>query len=266
MNRVDGRSIRSWWYRFASNLRLNHVSRESFAAAHGITRADDPWWLEPCPDSLLDTVQLGQAAQYDNCASITLSFVAGLQHLPAKQRSVLVLRDVLGFTAAEAAEILGTTTVTVDAALARARDGFRPDPHPDDITAPDSSAEAAVVDRFIAAFQSGDVHRVVQILSDDARLSMPAAAVQCTGPTAVAAHLRSRGFWGPQLSLIPTRANGQPAFGYYLPASDDGCLRLRGLIVLTITDERVSTVTRFGGEVVHHFDLPLTVDHPGIPG
>ena len=203
------------WHRVVSNLGL---------ADDGVAGADDPWWLEPYPDSFLDPVQLGGSARYDARASITLPFVAGLQRLPAPQRTVLLLRDVLGFTAAEAADILGTTTFRVDAALARARKCFRPDPRPDDIAAPRSSAEAAVVDRFVAAFQSGDVRSVVQVLSVDARLSMPPTAIQCTGPRAVAAHLRSRGFWGPELSLVLTRANGQPAFGYYLPAPDDGCL------------------------------------------
>ena len=109
-------------------------------AAAGITAADDPWWLEPYPDALLEPVDLGPEARYDARESIALSFVAGLQQLPAQQRSVLVLRDVLGFPAREAAEILGTTTTSVNSALVRARAGFRPDRTPDLVALPRSGA------------------------------------------------------------------------------------------------------------------------------
>jgi len=273
LDRFDGRSLRAWLYRIATNRCLNHLRDESRRpqparlpasneAGPGITSADDPWWLEPYPDAMLEEVALGPEARYDARESIALSFVAGLQQLPAQQRAVLVLRDVLGFTAAEVADILDTTPPAVNSALIRARGGFRPGRSPDVIVAPRSAEEAAVVDRFVDAFQRGDLSRVVEVLTDDARLSMPPEPIQCNGSSAVVSYLRARGFWGPQLSLVPTRANGQPAFGYYLPTPDNTTSRLNGLIVLTITDDRVSTLTRFGRNVVvQRFGLPATLAH-----
>jgi RNA polymerase sigma-70 factor (ECF subfamily) len=270
LDRFDGRSLRAWLYRIATNRCLNHLrdeSRRPRPASHpggsiasGLSSADDPWWLEPYPDALLEAVELGPEARYDARESIALSFVAGLQQLPAQQRSVLVLRDVLGFPAAEAAEILGTTATSVNSALIRARAGFRPDRTPDLVTRPRSPHEAAVVDRFVEAFQSGDLNRVLDLLSDDARLSMPPEPIQCNGPAAIADYLQHRRFWGPELRLLPTRANGQPAFVYYLPDPNEPVSRANGVMVLTVIDDHISTLTRFGGpDVIARFGLPLTL-------
>jgi RNA polymerase sigma-70 factor (ECF subfamily) len=271
LDRFDGRSLRAWLYRIATNRCLNHRRDESRrppsanltahgVAASGIGSADDPWWLEPCPDALLEPVELGPEARYDARESIALSFVAGLQQLPAQQRSVLVLRDVLGFPANEAAEILGTTTTSVNSALVRARAGFRPDRALDRVTRPRSAEEAAVVDRFVEAFQLGDLDSVLDLLSDDSRLSMPPEPIQCSGPAAIVDFLQQRRFWGPQLTLLPTRANNQPAFVYYLPDPTDQVPRASGVIVLTVVDDHVSTLTRFGGrDLIARFGLPLTL-------
>ncbi|MCU1360530.1 MAG: polymerase subunit sigma-70 [Ilumatobacteraceae bacterium] len=266
LDRFDGRSMRAWLYRIATNRCLNHLRddsrqpRSASSMSPGISRADDPWWLEPIPDVLLEAVEQGPEARYDARESIALSFVAGLQQLPAQQRAVLVLRDVLGFPASEVADILGTTAASVNSALVRARGGFRPDRTPDLVPRPRSADEAAVVDRFVEAFQSGDVRRVLELLSDDARLSMPPEPIQCNGPQAIVDFLRDRRFWGPDLRLVPTRANGQPAFGYYLPDPNTSVSRASGLMVLTISHDRVTTLTRFGGpELITRFGLPLTL-------
>ena len=271
LDRFDGRSLRAWLYRIATNRCLNHRRDESRrpqsarlstdgAAASGISGADDPWWLEPYPDALLEPVEFGPEAVYDARESIALSFVAGLQQLPARQRSVLVLRDVLGFPANEAAEILGTTTTTVNSALTRARAGFRPDRAPEHVARPRSPSEAAVIERFVDAFQLGDLDSVLDLLSGDARLSMPPEPIQCNGPAAIVDFLRQRRFWGPELTLVPTRANGQPAYVYYLPDPTDGVSRASGLIALTVVDDHVSTLTRFGGrDVITRFGLPVTL-------
>ena len=117
-----------------------------------------------------------------------------------------------------------------------------------------------MVDRFVDAFQSGDLDRVIELLSDDARLSMPPEPVQCDGPQAIAEYLRWRRFWGPGLQLVATRANGQPAFGYYVSEPGTSASRLNGLMVLTIVGDRVSTLTRFGGpDIVTRFGLPLSI-------
>ena len=117
------------------------------------------------------------------------------------------------------------------------------------------------MDRFIDAFQGGDLHSVIELLSDDARLSMPPEPIQCGGPHAVTEYLRERQFWGPDLRLVATRANGQPAFGYYLPDPTTSESRARGVIVLTISGGRISTLTRFGGpDIITRFGLPLDLE------
>jgi RNA polymerase sigma-70 factor (TIGR02960 family) len=268
LDSFDGRSLRAWLYRIATNRCLNHVRDESRRPqgadgppfASGTEDADDPWWLEPFPDAMLDATDHGPEARYDARESIALSFVAGLQHLPPNQRAALVLRDVLGFSAAEAAEILGNSTASVNSALIRARSGLRDDRSPEQVRRIHSAVEGDVVERFVTAFQHGDIRAVTDILSDDARLSMPPEPIQCNGPAAVVAYLRWRGFWGPELQLVPTRANGQPAFGYYLPDRTTAEPRARGLIVLTVVDERVTTITRFGGpQHLARFGLPLVL-------
>jgi RNA polymerase sigma-70 factor (ECF subfamily) len=161
--RFDGRSPRAWLYKIATNRCLNFLRGESRrprpavlpgqdAESTGLARSGEPWWLEPFPDDQGDLIP-GPAARYDARESIALSFVAGLQHLPPQQRAVLVLRDVLGFPAAEVAGILDTTQAAVNSALIRARDGLRAGRDPRDVPLPRSRAEAAVVDRFVSAFE-----------------------------------------------------------------------------------------------------------------
>ena len=227
--------------------RSRPASAAQDGSASGLTPSDDPWWLEPYPDALLEPAEVGPEARYEARESIALSFIAGLQQLPAQQRSVLVLRDVLGFPANEAAQILGTTTTAVNSALTRARTGFRPDRTADVVPWPRSAHEAAIVDRFVDAFQQGDLDRVVNLLSEDARLSMPPEPVRCQGSRAVAEFLRRRRFWGSELTLVPTRANGQPAFVYYLADPNEHLWRANGVMVLAVAGDHVSALTRFGG-------------------
>jgi RNA polymerase sigma-70 factor (ECF subfamily) len=216
--------------------------------------------LEPVPDQLADTVPDGPEARYDARESIALSFIAGLQHLPQRQRAVLVLRDVMGFPASEAAEMLGTTVTSVNSALIRAREGFRPERSVDDVPLPRSAEEAAVVEAFVDAFQRGDLGQVLAVLGDDAQLSMPPEPVRCVGAMSVVEYLKWRGFWGSDLHLLATRANGQPAFGYYLPDPERDVVSANGLMVLTVVKDRVQRLTRFGGaELVTRFGLPTIV-------
>src|SRR5215469_2388749 len=271
IGRFDGRSLRAWLYRIATNRCLNYLRDESRrpqtaglpdqgAGWTGLVRSEDPWWLEPYPDALLGDVAQGPEARYDARESIALSFVAGLQHLPPQQRAVLVLRDVLGFPAAEAAGILGTTAAAVNSALIRARAGPRPDTDPHDVPLPRSPAEAAVVDRFVDAFERGDLNQLVALLTEDARLTMPPEPVEFRGPRAITAFLRERGFWGQDLKLVPTRANNQPAFGYYLPDPTAPIFRASGMLVLTLRGDRVSMLTRFGDRaLLGRFGLPRTL-------
>ena len=117
-----------------------------------------------------------------------------------------------------------------------------------------------MVDRFVEAFQHGDLDSVLNLLRDDAKLSMPPEPIQCEGPEAIVAFLQQRRFWGPQLTLVPTQANGQPAFVYYLSDPTDGVFRANGVMVLTVVDDHISRLTRFGGRAtIARFGLPLTL-------
>jgi len=269
LDRFDGRALRPWLYRIATNRCLNHRRDESrrpapasnldVRSAAGITATGDPWWLEPLPDALLESGEPGPEARYDARESVGLAFVAGLQHLPPQQRAVLVLRDVLGFSAAEAAEVLDVTAAAVNSALVRARRGFRPDRSSMGVPSPRSAGEAAVVERFVDALQSGDARRVVQVLSSDARLSMPPEPIRCEGADAVADFLRARGCWGPDLLLVEAGANAHPAYGYYLPGPTGADWELSGLMVLAVAEDRIATITRFGPPALGAaLDLPPT--------
>ncbi|WP_419995809.1 RNA polymerase subunit sigma-70 [Streptomyces boninensis] len=258
IGRFDGRSLRAWLYRIATNRCLNYLrgeSRRPQPAQAGA--AADPWWLEPYPGDP-DDLALGPEARYDARESIALSFVAGLQHLPPQQRAVLVLRDVLGYPAAEAAEILGTTPAAVNSALIRARAGLPSDRHPHDVPVPRSPAEAAVVDRFVSAFQRFDLEELVALLTDDARLTMPPQPAEYRGPGPIARFLTSH--QRQELKFLPTRANGQPALALYLPDPSAPLWRASGLTVLTLRGDRIHALTRFGDQSLFaRFGYPRTL-------
>ena len=268
IGRFDGRSLRAWLYRIATNCCLNYLRGQSRrpqpaglpeqgAGRAGLVPSDEPWWLEPYPDDL-DNLTPGPEARYDTRESIALSFVAGLQHLPPQQRVVLVLRDVLGFSAAEAADILGTTRTAVNSALIRARAGLRPDRDPHDVPAPKSAAEAAIVDRFVSAFERLDLEELVALLTDDARLTMPPEPIEHRGPQPIAEFLKSH--LGGDLKLLRTRANGQPAFVLYLPDPNAPIWRASGLTVLTLRGNQIQALTRFGDlGVLARFGFPRTL-------
>jgi RNA polymerase sigma-70 factor (TIGR02960 family) len=258
IGQFDGRSPRAWLYRITTNRCLNYLRGESRRPRP----ADwpDPWWLEPYPDLLLDDTEAGPEARYDSRESIALSFVAGLQHLPPQQRAVLVLRDVLGFPAAEVAGILGITPAAVNSALIRARSGLRRDRDIRDVPLPKSPAEAEVVGRFVDALEHFDLGRLVALLTEDATLTMPPEPVEFRGPEAIAAFLRELPFRDQELKLVPTRANGQPAFVYYLPDPVAPIWRAGSLMVLTLRGDRVRAITRFGDHgLLARFGLPRTL-------
>jgi RNA polymerase sigma-70 factor (ECF subfamily) len=270
IGQFDGRSLRAWLYRIATNRCLNYLRDESrrprsaglAGLGPGLTqpvRSGEPWWLEPYPDVLIGDAAPGPEARYDARESIALSFVAGLQHLPPQQRAVLVLRDVLGFPAAEVAGILGTTPAAVNSSLIRARAGIRPDRDPHDVPLPRSPAEAAAVERFVDAFERFDLGRLVTLLTDDARLAMPPEPVEFRGPLAIAGYLGAH-LGGQELKLVPTRANNQPALALYLPDPCTPIWRASSLVVLTLRADRVSLITRFGDRgLFARFGLPRTL-------
>ncbi len=220
-------------------------------------RSDEPWWLEPYPDDLLGYETPGPEARYDARESIALSFVASLQHLPPQQRAVLVLRDVLGFRAAEVAVILGTTPAAVNSALIRARAGIRPDTDADTVPLPWSPAEAAVVERFVDAFERFDLGQLVALLTDDARLVMPPEPVEFRGPRAVAGFLEEHLWRARKSSSSPPGPTASP------PSScTSQCApiwRASSFVVLRLRGNQVSMLTRFGElGLLARFGLPRT--------
>jgi RNA polymerase sigma-70 factor (TIGR02960 family) len=278
LDRFGGRSsFATWLYRIATNACLDALragSRrrqlepppEPPGAPPEPTRTHEPYWLDPYPDSLLDGVaDRGQEpdVRYDLRESVELAFLAALQCLPARQRAALLLRDVLGFSAREAAEMLDTTEGAVHAALLRARAAVeRRAPH-ERAPAPATREERDLVGRFADAFQSGDVQAVVALLTTDASLTMPPEPLEYVGPEAIARFFE-RVPAGGQLQrfrLVPTRANGSPAFGCYLRDPRAPLARAYGLMVLTIEGDRIAAITGFPDtSVFGWFGLPRTLD------
>jgi RNA polymerase sigma-70 factor (ECF subfamily) len=231
------------------------------------TRVREPTWLEAYPDVLLEGIMdsaPGPHARYETSEAVGLAFVAALQHLPPRQRAVLVLRDVLGFSGEEVAGMLETSHAAVKAALRRARakvDEERSAGDREGAPAPGSRRERELVGLFGAAVERGDVDAVVSLLTDDAWVRMPPQPYEFQGHAAVAAFLRDRAIRrGAPLRLVPTRANGQPAFGCYLPDAHAAIARAYGLLVLTLQGERISAITWFADlGVFPRFGLPRTL-------
>jgi len=265
-------SVRAWLYRIATNRCLNALRDRGrrpqelppMVEPPEPTRRTEPIWLEPYPDVLLEAVadsSPGPQTRYETREAIALAFVAALQHLPPRQRAVLVLRDVLGFHAAETADMLDSSEASVKGALQRARatlEARLPAGDRERTPLPDSPRERELVGRFADAVESGDIERIVSFLTDDAWLTMPPYPFEYQGHAAITAFLRDRArFRGAPLRLVPTRANGQPAFGCYLPDEQAPMARPYGLMVLTLEGDRLSAITWFGdSSVLPYFGLP----------
>jgi RNA polymerase sigma-70 factor (TIGR02960 family) len=273
LGQFEGRShVRAWLYRIATNRSLN-VLRSSKtravpeAAGHlpEPTRVGEPLWLEPYPDMLLSEIPdntPGPEARYEAREAISLAFVAAVQHLPPMQRAVLILRDVLGFRAAEAAGILECSVDTVNGLLKRARATTARELPPGErerAPLPGSAAERRIVGRFTDAYEHGDTKAIIAMLSDDVTLTMPPLPFIYQGRDPVANFLTvicaTR-----QFRLIPTRANGQPAFGCYLSDPTAPVARAHGLMVLTLSGERIVDITRFlDNSILPRFGLSRTL-------
>ena len=268
----EGRSsVRTWLHRIAVNGCLNALRDRSrrprevppMAQPPQPTRLADPVWVDPYPDVLLDGLPdaaPGPEARYDTKEAIELAFITALQHLPPRQRAALVLRDVLGYPAADAAGMLEVTEASIKGALQRARAALaaRLPAGRDHAPAPDSPRERHLAGRFAAAVEGGDTDAVLTLLTSDAWLTMPPEPYQYQGPAAIAAFLRHRAaLRGAPLRLVPTRANTQPAFGCYLPCAQTPLARPYGMIVLTLCGDQISAITWFSdSSVFPHFGLP----------
>jgi RNA polymerase sigma-70 factor (ECF subfamily) len=268
-------SIRTWLYRIATNRCIDALrasarrpqSLEPMTELPEPSRVTEPVWFEPYPDVLFEGLAdraPGPEARYEAKEATALAFVAGLQHLPPQQRAVLVLRDVLSFHAAEVAEILDTTEAAVNSLLRRARttlDTRLPAAGRERAPLPNSQSERALVGRFADAVEAGDIETVVALLTDDAWLRMPPQPYEYQGAAAIGRFLHDRETYrGGPLRLVPTRANGQPAFGCYFPCPHTDIARPYGLLVLTLAGNGVAEITWFAdSSVFPHFGLPRTL-------
>jgi RNA polymerase sigma-70 factor (TIGR02960 family) len=264
-------SLRTWLYRIATTRCLNARRTASRRPAKawdvpGVvppepTRLGEVPWLEPYPDALLEgalDVPLGPEARYLQTESISLAFVTALQLLPPRQLAVLVLRDVLGFRANDVAGMLESTVEAVDSALKRARAGLARRRAPADrppAPARASASEDAIVSTFVRAYEAADLDALVALLTDDAFIAMPPMPFEYEGRDLVARFFANLFGAGRRFDLVPTRANGQPAFGAYLRAGGgphDGV----GVIVLTLAGDRIHAMTRFEAGALRSFGLP----------
>jgi RNA polymerase sigma-70 factor (TIGR02960 family) len=225
----------------------------------------------PYPDALLEgaiNVPLGPEARYEQTEAISLAFVTALQVLPARQRAVLILREVLGYHANEVADMLDSTVESVTSALKRARASLQrrlpPTGEREPPPAPDSPAEQALAAKFVRAYESGDVDALVALLTADVGVSMPPIPLEYHGRDVVARFYASVLRQGRTCDLVPTRANGQPAFGVYVQATTGGIRHGTGLYVLTLTGERICAITRFDNSVLPWFGLPRSLPNPEV--
>jgi RNA polymerase sigma-70 factor (ECF subfamily) len=269
-------SIRTWLYRIATNRCLNALRSASRRPAKEWdnpeveppepTHLGEVVWLEPYPDALLGgaiDVPLGPEARYEQREAISLAFVTALQLLPTRQRAVLILREVLGYHANEVADMLDSTVESVNSALKRARAGLRhrlpPTGEREPPPAPDSPAERALAATFVRAYESGDVDALVALLTADVRIAMPPIPLEYQGRDVVARFYASVLRQDRPYDLVPTRANGQPAFGIYVRVPAGRIRRGTGLLVLTLAGDRISAITRFETGMLPRFGLPRTL-------
>ena len=274
--RFRGQStVRTWLYRIATNVSLDAIARRPkrllpVDQGSPSEATDDPGppltesvWLEPFPDETL-VLPHGYAApeaRYEQHEAVELAFIAALQHLPARQRAVLLLREVLGFTAAEVAESLETTVASVNSALQRARKNVA-------TRLPERSQQETlrslgderirkVVERYVDAWRRGDVAALRALLAEDAVFSMPPWAAWWRGRETIAGFAKTAVEFCAEMRSIPTRANGQIALACYGYDEETGRFKATALDVLTLEGSRIKEITAFvTPEVFPRFGLP----------
>jgi RNA polymerase sigma-70 factor (TIGR02960 family) len=277
LGHFEGRaSVRTWLYRIATNRSLDALragsrrdqpmtTRISGRVPPTPTRYGEVPWLQPFPDALLDVPDPapGPEAVIELREATSLAFVTALQLLPPRQRAVVILRDVLGYRAAEVAEVLETTVESVTSALKRARARLDADgdlaarraqpPAP----APGSPEERRLVAAYVDAFSTHDVEKLVAILAEDVWLKMPPMPFEYHGRDAAIGFFQA--VIHPEartLRMVHTRANGCPASGIYALDPATGSFRATGLLVVTLAGDRICEITRFEAGVMPSFGLP----------
>jgi RNA polymerase sigma-70 factor, ECF subfamily len=273
LDRFEGRSsLKSWLYTIATNTCLNHIEkRPKRVLPVDYAPAADPHggpgepvvesvWVEPYPDELIGAEDelAGPEARYEQRESVELAFVAALQLLPANQRAVLILREVLGFSSQEVADALETTVASVNSALQRARKAVEE-------RVPEQSQQETlrelgderlkeIVERYVEAWERNDVEAVMGMLAEDASFAMPPLATWFGGEEGIRTFLQGwplSGAW--RWRPIPARANGQPALAFYIWDEDEQAYLPFALNVLTFRGDKISDVTAF---VTRATDIP----------
>ncbi|NMR19445.1 sigma-70 family RNA polymerase sigma factor [Cellulomonas fimi] len=278
VDRFDGRSsLRSWMYRIATNVcfdSLNGTNRRalpmdlSASASPPVmaslgTPLSERTWLSPAPDGHVlpengDPAEVAVARE-----SVRLAFVAALQHLPARQRAVLILREVLRWKADEVATLLDTTVASVNSALQRARATLEAQDLSGVGSAPDSMDDqhAALLARYVEAFEAYDIEALVALLHEDATQSMPPYALWLQGPVDIGRWHLGPGYACRGSRMIPVMANGSPAFAQYKPSGPGGRREPWAIHVLRVHEGRVSSITNFlDTRLFALFGLPARLD------
>jgi RNA polymerase sigma-70 factor (TIGR02960 family) len=280
-------SLRTWLYKIATNRCLDMLRADSrrpriappvpeVSLPEPTGPGDAPPWLEPYPDVLLDQLvdeRPGPEARYETTEAISLAFITALQLLPPRQRAALILRDVLGYHAAEVAQMLDTTQEGVSSALKRARATV--DDHLADSGGAGSgdraggrrgagdagiAAERRIAARLTDALERADLDGLISLLAADVRVSMPPAMLEYRGVESARRLYAAATFRpGRRYRVVATRANGQPAFGVYLADPHGGVYHAYCLLVVTIAGDRIAAIDSFISNVMPGFGLPRTL-------
>ena len=276
----EGRStLRAWLYRIATNACLDAVKRTRRRVrvvdlppeAGGGPSFDEVPWLQPFPDGLLGNAVAGDAepeAVVVAKETIELAFLAAIQHLPPRARAVLVLRDVLGWSARETAEALDGSVAAVTSALQRARARLQELGRPGRLewspVVPPTVEERRLVQRYMDAHARADSAAVIELLGEGVRFSMPPQLARFEGREAVAGFFQD--LFGPgnpgDWKLVPTRANTQPAAANYVRAGGEAEYRAMTLDVLRVEGGQLVEITTFGASVIPAFGLPIILTAP----
>ena len=279
LHTYEGRgSFRAWLYKIATNAcldALDHRPKRTLPVLYQeasdptkppLAPVVEPIWLEPIPDDLLIEGDSGPEARYTSRESVTLAFLAALQILPSRQRVILILRDVLDWQASQTATLLGLTVPAVNSALHRARTTLAKHYHPNEshkkpnLHEANATAVQSLLDRYVKAWENADIDGLVALLKEDATFPMPPSPSWYRGKGAIRTFIAQKILDGDargRYRFVPTRANGQPAFGWYRRDETTGKFHGFAIQVLTFDGELISDITTFIiPDLLPRFGLP----------